>query len=188
MTGIEIVGAITAAAAAGTAAYSAVSTGEATAQAAQYQAQVAANNATIEQQNAAAAIKAGEVQAEQTGLQSAQQIEAIRAAEGANNVDVNSGSALDVQTGQRLTNVSSELLQMNNALRQAYGYEVQGTGFSATSTLGTAQAQQASTAGALKAAGGLLGSANQTIPTGSGTTTLANSVGGLFSSTPASGS
>ena len=66
------------------------------------------------------------------------------AAEAANNVDVNSGSALDVQVSQRETGMEDVDQIRNNALLQAYGYNVAGTGFTAQSILDTATASNTS--------------------------------------------
>jgi hypothetical protein len=141
-------------------AISTLTQGQAQSSNASYEAQVAANNATIAQQNADYARKAGEAKAQQQSLAGAQQQGMIRAAIGANNVDVNSGSAEDVQSSQReLTNLGTQTT-MNNALLQAYGYQSQATSYSAQSQLYNAEADQAITGSYISAAGGLLGGAS----------------------------
>lgn len=134
----------------------------ANAQAAQanYQAQVAANNQTIANQNAQYALKAGEAQAQTAGMEGRAASGGVRAAEAANGLDVNSGSALDVQASQREANVLNVENVKQNAALQAYGFRTQATSFGAQQTLEKAQAAQASTAGPINAFSSLLGSAS----------------------------
>src|SRR5277367_5015612 len=75
--------------------------GVANSQAASYRATVARNNALIAQGNATRAIAAGQRQAQNQSLQNAAALGAIKTTQAANSVDVNSGSALDVQASQR---------------------------------------------------------------------------------------
>lgn len=114
---------------------------------ANYQAQVAKNNQTIAEQNAAYASQAGEAKAEAQSLKGASTLSAVKAAEAANSVDVNSGSALDVQETQREFNALDTRTVQNNAMLTAYGYRSQATNFGAESELQTAEAGQAQTAG-----------------------------------------
>lgn len=127
-------------ASAGIAAYGAVQSAHAQSAAAAYQAQVAKNNATEAQQNATYAIQAGETSAETQGLKNKEALGAVVASEAANNVDVNSGSALDVQVGQRETGLEDVDQIRSNALLNAYGYQTQATSFTAQSTLDTSTA------------------------------------------------
>lgn len=85
---------------------------------------------------------------------------AIKAAEAANDIDVNSGSALDVQESQRRTGELDTLTTENNALLQAYGYSAAATGYQATAGLESTEAEQAPLGGALSAGGGLLSNAS----------------------------
>lgn len=141
-------------------AYSAYSSGQAQSANAAYQAQVAKNNQTTANQNAQYTIQAGEAEAAQASLKGRAQSASIKAAQAANGVDVNSGSAEDVQETQRETNTLNTSTVMNNAALRAYGYRTQATNFDAQSTLDTAEASQASTAGDLSAAGSLLSGAS----------------------------
>lgn len=128
--------------------------------AASYQAQVAENNAKIAQQNATYALQAGEAKQEQTGLRAAEEGGAIKTALAANNTDVNTGSALDVEQGQREKGQLERETVANNAELQAYGYRSQATGFEAQAGLDEATASEAPIGGALNAAGGLLSSSS----------------------------
>ena len=112
-------------------------------QSAAYQAQVAANNATIANQNAEAATKAGATQATTQSLQNRARLGAVVAGEAANNVDVTSGSAVDVQQTQRELGQLDVETTVNNANLQAYGYRSQATGYTAQSGLETATAANA---------------------------------------------
>lgn len=125
----------------------AIASGQASANAAKYNAQVARNNAVE-------AGQAGSAQAEEAGLKAAQNLGRIRAIEGANNIDPNSGSAVKVQEGAREAGTIGQQATENNALLQAYGYNAQ-------STLDTAQAKQDETAGDIGAGTSLLQGASQ---------------------------
>lgn len=140
---------------------------------ANYQATVAANNATIAQQNATYAEQAGSVAAENEGRKGAAALGKLKTTQAASGVNVNTGSAVDVQVGERETNQLNTETVMSNAELKAYGYRTQATGFQAESQLDTAKADQAIPGAALSAAGGLLGSAS--------------SLGGKWSGTPGTG-
>lgn len=147
-----------AAAAAVTSAVGAIQAGSARAQSANYSAQVARNNAQISEQQAQYALSTGETQAGTQSRKGASQQARVKVAQAANNLDINSGSAVKVQQGEAEINRLDTLSVMNNAALKAYGYRNQGANFTAQSNLDTAEADQAMTGAALKAAGGLLGS------------------------------
>lgn len=118
-----------------------------------YQSQVAANNAKTSEQNAVYAAQAGEQQAAATSLKGAAQDAQIKAGIAANGVDVNTGSALDVQVGERETNKLNAEDVLNNADLQAYGYRTQAAN-------DNAQSQQDVIGAVASSAGTLLGSAS----------------------------
>ena len=122
-----------------------------------YSAQVERNNAKIAQQNAARATQAGYQEAENKGLQDANVIGQIIAAQGANNVDSRSGSALAVQGGARAADALDQGTIIHNALMKAYGYQTEAQS-------DKAQSQQDLTAAAYNAAGSLAGQAGN-LPT-----------------------
>jgi hypothetical protein len=128
-----------------------------------YEAAVARNNQTEAEQNAKYATEAGVVGEEEAGQKAAAQLGAVKAGIAANNVDVNSGSALNVEQSQRETGLLSEETVSNNAALQAYGYETQATGYGATAGLESTAAAQA-IPGSLLAAGGSLGTNIGTLP------------------------
>lgn len=141
-------------------AFSAFMGGEAQQQMYNYQAGVAKLNAQIAQQNATYAIKVGELQAMQTGLQGAQRLGQIKASEAASGLDVNTGSARDVQTSQRKVLGQDVAAIRSNAAKTAYNYEVEGVQYSSQAELDTLAGKNARTAGMIGAASSILGSAS----------------------------
>lgn len=92
------------------------------AQSNQYQASVAALNARIALQNQEYASQKGEQDAQKYGLAAGQRAGGIKAAQGASGLDVNSGSAKQVQESQQLV-TSMDLTQIrSNAAKVAYDY------------------------------------------------------------------
>lgn len=128
--------------------------------AAGYQATVAENNAVTANRNAAYASAAGQQRSEAVGERNAQVAGRIRATQGASGVDVNSGSNVDVQAGQRQAGQLDVLTTENDALLQAYGYRTQATNFKAQADLDKMEGDQAETAGYFGAGGDLLSSAS----------------------------
>jgi len=133
--------------------------GQAQAANANYQAQVAANNAKIQQYNQINAINAGRANAQQASLQNAARMAGIRGAIAASGIDPNSGSAVDVEQSQRETGELNTENVYHNAAIQAYGYQVAGYNDMAQSQLYSSEASQAPIAGVLGATGSILGSA-----------------------------
>ena len=118
-----------------------------------YQGAVANNNAQVEQQNAEYARESGSEQATVASLKSAAEGAKVKTSLAANNVDVNSGSAVDVEASEREAGDLDAETVLSNANLQAYGYTVQ-------STNDKAQATQDEVGGFLKGAGGLVGNAS----------------------------
>lgn len=132
---------------------------EAEQQTANYQAQVSANNAIIANQNAEMESAAGSAQAENKGLEDTEQIAEIRAAQGAGNVDVNTGSNSLVQKSQRqVANLDVNTIR-SIAAQKAYGFQVQAEQASEQGQIYTAEAKEAPIAGDIAAGGTLLGGA-----------------------------
>lgn len=133
--------------------------GQASSAAAKYNAGIAQNNATIAQQNATFAGQEGQQNAAIAEGKTRAQVGAITAAQAANGVEVNSGSALDVRSS------AAELGELNainiraNAARQAYGFQTEATSDQAQAQLNKSQAQSDSTAGYISAGSTLLSAA-----------------------------
>lgn len=140
-------------------AYGAYSGGQSQAAMYQYQAQVAAANKQIADQNAAYAKEAGEVSAQQSGMKSRFERGEIIARQGAGGLALGSGSQGRVVTSQLSVGQQDQALIRANAAKQAYGYEVQGMQATAQGALDTAAASNARTAGDIGAFGSILGTA-----------------------------
>jgi hypothetical protein len=145
---------------AGISAIGTLNAGEAQQKASAYQAQVATNNATIANQNAEYATQAGQSAAAQQGAKNRSLMGQIVSGQAANNIDVNTGSAVDVQATARETGQLNAEQTVQNAALQNYGYRTQATGFQAQAGLETATANEAVPAAELSASGGLLSSAS----------------------------
>lgn len=123
-----------------------------------YQSKVALINAQIDKQNSEWEQTKGEIEAQQYGLKAGQQFGQIRAAQGASNIDVNSGSAAEVQRSQRqLTQMDIGQIRQN-AAKNAYDYQVKGVMDIDQSKLYTAAGENAEKAGYIGAASSILGS------------------------------
>ena len=129
-------------------------------QAASYQAQVAQNNAQLASQQASQTMAAGEQASANAGLKARAQVGAIKAAEGASNIDVNTGSALDTRASAAQLGELDAMTVRSNASKQAYGYQTNATSDQAQAGLYQMQASQAPTAGLLNASGSLLSGAS----------------------------
>ena len=125
-----------------------------------YQAGVARLNAQIADQNATYTRQVGELQAAQAGLAGAQRMGQIRAAQGASGLDVNTGSAKQVQQSQgQITSMDMTAIR-SNAAKTAYNYEVEGTQYIAQANLDTVAGKNARTSGMINAYSSILGSAS----------------------------
>jgi hypothetical protein len=145
---------------AATSAVGAYTTGQANSANATYQAQVAANNAQIAQQNAKMDIQSGEVAAVNQGLKTRAAVGTEKANQGAAGIDVNGPSASDVRAGTQSMGMLDALTIRSDAAKQAYAQEVAATSDTAQGELLTAQAGQDVTAGDLSAGGTLLSGAS----------------------------
>ena len=125
-----------------------------------YRAQVARINADINRQNAEWARDRGDKEAVQYGMKAKQQAGQIRAAQGASNLDVNSGSNAEVQRSQALIK-DLDLAQIReNAAKVAYDYETKATMDENQATLDVMAGANAKKAGNLKALGSIIGTAS----------------------------
>lgn len=145
---------------AGISAVSTVAGGFAARNQASYAAQIAKNNQTIALQNAARAEQAGNVQAEAQGRKGAARLAGIKTGQAASGINVNEGTAVDVQAGQREINQLDTETVLNNAQIQSYGYRTQAMNFEAEEAAQKAKASNAVPAALLKAGGGLLANAS----------------------------
>jgi hypothetical protein len=145
------------AASAAVGAYGAASAASAKAQADAYNAKVAKANQQIALNNADSAAQSGEAQAGAEGEKSRANAGTIKANEAASGVDINSGSAVDVQASQASLGKLDALTIRTNAAKAAYGYQVQASGEGDTAQLDTSAASDAATAGEIGAGSSILG-------------------------------
>lgn len=136
-------------------------------QVADYQAMVAENNATIARETGTRTVEAGEVGATIEGLKTAGLVGRIKANQGANNIDVNTGSAVGVRADAATAGKFSAETVLSNAQLQNWGYRNQAAQFQTQANLDRSGAQfsrnmapYAVTGGNLAAAGTLLDSAS----------------------------
>jgi hypothetical protein len=122
-----------------------------------YKAQVAKINADIDRQNAAWARTKGETEAMQYGMKAAQQRGAIRAAQGASNIDVNTGSAKEVQRSQERIKDMDLATIRSNAAKVAYDYETKAVMDENQAGLDTMAGSYAKQAGEIGAASSIIG-------------------------------
>jgi len=145
---------------AGTSAIGTIEGGQATANAASYNAQVAKNNAVVATQNAQFTMASGQERAQAESLKNAQTAGKIKASQAASGIDVNSGSAVNVQQSQREEGELDTQTTLSNAALTAYGYRTQAVNDTAQAGLETEEAEQAPIGADIGAAGGLLSSAS----------------------------
>lgn len=134
--------------------------GEAEAANARYQAQIAKNNAEYARRNAELATQEGDIEATAQGLKTRARIGTTKAAQAANGIDVNTGSAVDVRVSEQELGILDALTIRSNAARQAYGYQINAQDQTAQARLLKSQASQAKTSGYLDAFGTLLDGAS----------------------------
>lgn len=130
--------------------------GDAASQAAAYNAQVAANNAKLATKNASIIAEEGEQQTAQAQQQTKAKVGAILANQGASGVDVNSGSAVDVRSSAAELGELSAINIRSNAVRQAYGQQVQAAGDTGQSQLDKSESGSDAVGGFLKGGSTLL--------------------------------
>lgn len=122
----------------------------------QYEAQIARNNAIVAEQNADYAIKAGMTRAQAKGLEGAATTGRIRAAVAARGIDVNKGTAADVQESAReLAQLDTETT-LHHGYLEAYGYRTQAANLVEQAKLDEAAAEESSRASKVRALGTLL--------------------------------
>lgn len=124
-----------------------------------YQAGVSKINQQIQLQNADYARKVGEVDAQRSGMRTADIVSKTRAAQGASNLDVNSGSSTDIQTSEKAIGQQDQRVIRANAARQAYGFDVEALNAETSSKLQMMGADTSRTSGNIAATGTLISTA-----------------------------
>ena len=150
-----------------------------------YQAVVAANNARLANEAADRTLASGAAETEAVSMKSRANLGSIKTGQAASGVDVNSGSALNVQESARGLGELAATRTSNNAAERAWGYRVQASNDVAQAQLDQmtgknqiAAGEQAQAADELKGLGtGLVGAATAFAP---GTTGSTLSTSALF--------
>lgn len=135
--------------------------GQAASKNAAYQAQVATINAKVAQQNAGYEAARGEQEAYNQQLKTRKVVGGMEAAQGANGLDVNSGSNLSVrQSAEEMGQTDVQTIQ-NNSSRQAWNYEAQAAGLTSESQLLKEESKQESLSSYVNAGSSILGGAGK---------------------------
>lgn len=124
--------------------------------AADFQSQIAKNNAEIARANAGMATQAGEAQAANSMLKTRAIVGQTKAAQAASGIDVNSGSAVDVQASERMLGMLDALTIRSNAARAAYGYRAEAGNFTAQAQMLKRRGKMARISGLMDASGTIL--------------------------------
>lgn len=157
---LPVIGVVSALASTGFGIYGAMQQGQAQADAATYQAQVARNNQIVAEQNAAYARQAGAAQEAGQRMRTAALAGKQKAFAAANGFDVNSGSNVDLLGSTATLGELDAQTIRNNAARTAAGYVSQGADFGSQAGLLDNQRRAAATAGTISGAASLLGGAS----------------------------
>jgi hypothetical protein len=125
-----------------------------------YQAQVAKNNALVSSQNANAELAENNLKVQQLQTQKSQQLAAVRAAMGANGIQLNTGSSLAVQSGVATAGQQSVWSQQFDGIANAISLQNQAQDYSADAGLDTSTAENDITGGNLAATGTIISGAS----------------------------
>lgn len=120
--------------------------------AAKYNAEVAAQNQTIANTEAAQATAAGQVEAQQKANATNEMVGRQKAELAANGVDVNTGSAVDLESDTKAAGQLDQLTIQNNAARTAAGFTNQGISYADQAQLDQANSENTLAVGELGAA------------------------------------
>lgn len=158
--GLEALALVGTIASAGIGAVGAMQSASAQKSQADYQAAVARNNATIARQNAEQTAEAGAVAAQNSSLKAGAMTSGARAMAAAHGIDVNSGSAQDVQDSSQKIGLMDALTVYNNSEQKAYGQMSQAKNFDYEAQLDTMKGDSASSAGMIGAMSSLVSGAS----------------------------
>lgn len=131
--------------------------GQAAKSSAKYNSQIQQQNAKIAQQKAQMAGEEGAAKAAAEGLKTRAQVGAIKAAQAANGVDINSKSAVDVRSSAAELGQLNAITIRSNAAKEAYGYQTDSASYKGQAELDKQQGKYAAQAGYIDAGTTLLG-------------------------------
>lgn len=128
--------------------------------AANAQKRIARTNAAISEANASRVMQLGEIEAARFGMKAKAQAGAIKTHQAAAGVDVNSGSAVDVQESHQALSMFDSMTIRSNAAREAYGFKVKAHDFRNEAAMAKARANSAMISGSINALSSLLSGAS----------------------------
>ena len=128
-----------------------------------YSSVIAAQNAQIAKQQADLAGAAGDQQVAMQQAKTRATVGAIKAAQAASGIDVNTGSAVDVRSSAAELGQLDAISIRSNAARTAYGYQTQSASDLAQSQLDRFEAKNDRTAGYLNAGTSVLGGVSKAL-------------------------
>lgn len=128
---------------------------------ANYQAQVSANNAQVAKMQAEDAIKRGKQEEEEHRVQVRRMLGAQRAGIAGSGFDLGDATSQDILGDTAAMGEFDALQIRSNAAREAWGYEVQGSNFTAEAQLQRARGKSARQASYWQAGGDLLSGASK---------------------------
>lgn len=134
--------------------------GQATAKAANYQAQVARNNQIIADQNARYSVQAGEAAAQAQDFKNRNLVGAITAAQGASGISLDSPTLTSVREAEEQIGRLDTATIMSKALMQSQAYSADASNFAAEASLQRSKARNATTSGLLGGMTSLIGGAS----------------------------
>lgn len=125
-----------------------------------YRAAIADRNAEQYDKAAERVVEGGMIASDAVGLKGAQTVGKIKVAQAANNVDVNTGSAVSVRAAAARAGKLDQDTVLSNSQLQGYGYRVRGASERANAALSAAEAEDKKRGSALAAAGTIIGGAS----------------------------
>lgn len=133
--------------------------GAAKAESYKYQSSMAMYNAAIAKQNEKYAFDVGEQQAERQGIAGAAQAGQIKAGQAASGLDINGGSAKEVQSSQHLVSQMDMATIREKAAKTAYDFSVQAVNYENQAKGLNKAASNARTEGVIGAVSSVIGTA-----------------------------
>lgn len=161
--GLETIALATAVGSTALSAYGAYEQGQASKAAAGYNAQLAANNAKVAQQNAAYAGAEGDVNAGNEGMKTRATVGAITANQGASGVRLDSGSSVATRESAAKVGMLNQQTIRSNAARTAYGYQTQAANATAQGQLYNYESKMANQSSYINAGSTILGGAGRAL-------------------------
>ena len=126
----------------------------------QYQAGLSAQNAAIQKQNMAYALQQGEQEANRSGMRSRFQEGQIKTGQAASGFNVNTGTDVNVQQGQKLVGQMDQAAIRSTAAKRAYDYDISSIQATDQASAYTASAKNVQAAEPIQIASSILGTAS----------------------------